>query len=109
MLRPRERNLRIYGTDGTTITRQADGSYRVTDGAAAFTLANSDFNTRSYRSNVVLKWEWRPGSILYVVWQQNRASRTTDGEHVGVGDLFDSWSAPGDNIFLIKSTLWLSR
>ena len=109
VLRPRERNLRMYGTDGTTITRQADGSYRVTDGAAAFTIANRDFNTRSYRSNVVLKWEWRPGSTLYVVWQQNRASQTTDGEHVGVGDLFDSLSAPGDNIFLIKSTLWLSR
>ncbi len=95
MLRPREINLRMYGTDGTTITRQADGSYRVTDGAAAFTLANSDFNRRSYRSNVVLRWEWRPGSILYVVWQQNRASQTTEGSHVGVNDLFDSLSAPG--------------
>ncbi|HUR32257.1 MAG TPA: DUF5916 domain-containing protein [Vicinamibacterales bacterium] len=109
MLAPRNMNLRMYGTDGTTIARQPDGSYRVTDGASAFTLANRDFNTRSYRSNVVLKWEWRPGSTLYVVWQQNRASQTTDGEHVGVSDLFDSWSAPGDNIFLVKSTLWLSR
>lgn len=109
MIRPRDINLRMYGTDGTTIIRQSDGSYRVTDGAASFTLANSDFNRRSYRSNVVLKWEWRPGSILYAVWQQNRLSETTDGAHVGAGDLFDSWSAPGDNIFLIKSTLWLSR
>jgi hypothetical protein len=109
MLAPRNMNLRLYGTDGTTIVRQADGSYRVTDGPTAFTLANRDFNTRSYRSNVVLKWEWRPGSTLYVVWQQNRASERTEGSHVGVGDLFDSLSAPGDNIFLIKSTLWLSR
>ncbi len=109
MIRPREMNLRMYGTDGTAIVRQADGSYRVTDGAANFTIANRDFNTRSYRSNVVLKWEWRPGSTLYVVWQQNRASQTTEGEHVGVGDLFDSWSAPGDNFFVIKTTFWLSR
>ena len=57
----------------------------------------------------MLKWEWRPGSTLYVVWQQNRASQTNEGSHVGVGDLFDSWSAPGDNIFLVKSTIWLSR
>jgi hypothetical protein len=109
MIRPREMNLRMYGTDGTTIDRLADGSYRVTDGASSFPIANRDFNTRSYRSNVVLKWEWRPGSTLYVVWQQNRASQTTLGNHVGVADLFDSWSAPGDNSFVIKSTVWLSR
>lgn len=104
-----EKNLRMYGTDGTTIARLANGDYRVTDGAAAFTITNRDFNTRSYRSNVVLKWEWRPGSTLYAVWQQNRASQTTDGAHVGAGDLFDSWSAPGDNTFMVKSTIWLSR
>ena len=46
---------------------------------------------------------------LYVVWQQNRASQTNEGSHVSAGDLFDSWSAPGDNIFLVKSTIWLSR
>jgi hypothetical protein len=30
---------------------------------------NRDFNTRSFRSNAVLRWEWRPGSTLFVVWQ----------------------------------------
>jgi hypothetical protein len=109
MIAPRNKNLRMYGTDGTTIVHLPNGDYRVTDGASAFTIANRDFNIRSYRSNVVLKWEWRPGSTLYVVWQQNRASQTTEGEHVGVSDLFDSWSAPGANIFLVKSTIWLSR
>jgi hypothetical protein len=109
MIKPRDMNLRFYGTDGTTITKLPTGDYRVTDGASSFLLANRDFNVRSYRSNVVLKWEWRPGSTLYVVWQQNRASQTNDGAHVGLGDLFDSWSAPGQNIFLVKSTIWLSR
>lgn len=105
----RGRDLRMYGTDGTTITRLPDGSYSVTDGAAAFSLPNRDFNVRSFRSNVVLKWEWRPGSTLFVVWQQNRASSLDQGDHVGVPDLFGSLSAPGDNIFAIKTTLWLSR
>jgi hypothetical protein len=105
----RGRDLRMYGTDGTTIVRQPDGSYKVTDGSQTFTIANKDFNIRSYRSNVVLKWEWRTGSTLYVVWQQNRASQTVDGSHVSAGDLFDSWSVPGDNIFVVKSTIWFSR
>ncbi len=105
----RSRDLRIYGTDGTRITRQADGSYKVTDGASTFTLSNRDFNVRSFRSNVVLRWEWRPGSTLFVVWQQNRSSSVPQGEHVGLGDVFGSLSAPGDNIFAIKTTIWLSR
>ena len=99
----------MYGTDGTTIDRQPDGSYVVTDGASTFTLSNRDFNTRSYRSNVVLRWEWRPGSLFYVVWQQNRASSVPTGEHVGFGDLFGSLRAPGDNILAIKTTFWFSR
>jgi hypothetical protein len=106
---PRHRDLRMYGTDGTILERLADGSYRVTDGEATFALANRDFNVRSFRSNVVLRWEWRPGSILYMVWQQNRASSEPYGDHVGAGDLFGSLSAPGDNIVAVKTTWWLSR
>jgi hypothetical protein len=105
----RQRHLRLYGTDGTTIERLADGSHLVRDGTSSFTLANRDFNVRSFRSNVVLRWEWRPGSTLYMVWQQNRSSSVAEGSHVGLGDLFGSLSAPGDNIFAIKTTLWMSR
>ena len=105
----RGRDLRMYGTDGTRIVRLPDGSHQVTDGASTFTLSNRDFNVRSFRSNVVLKWEWRPGSTLFVVWQQNRASSVAEGAHVGAGDLFGSLSAPGDNILAVKTTVWLSR
>lgn len=105
----RSKDLRIYGTDGTTVTRRPDGSYAFTDGTASFTLANPEFNNRSFRSNVVLKWEWRPGSTLYAVWQQNRNGTEPQGEHVGLDDLFGSLKAPGDNIFAIKTTFWISR
>jgi hypothetical protein len=105
----RGRDLRLYGTDGTTLERLADGSYRVVDGASTFALSNRDFNVRSFRSNVVLRWEWRPGSIFYGVWQQNRSSSVPRGEHVGVGDLFESFSAEGDNIIAVKTTFWISR
>ena len=108
-LAPGARELRLYGEDGTTIERLADGSHIVTDGDDTFTLSNRDFNVRSFRSNVVLRWEWRPGSTLYIVWQQNRESRMSDGQHVGLGGLFDSLRATGDNIFAVKTSLWTSR
>ena len=108
-LAPGARELRLYGEDGTIVDRLADGSYIVTDGDDSFTLSNRDFNVRSFRSNVVLRWEWRLGSTLFVVWQQNRESRVSEGQHVGLGDLFDSLSAAGDNILAVKTTLWTSR
>lgn len=104
---PRSRVRRLYGTDGTTITVLPDGGRRVTDGAAAFTLRNSDFNVRSFRSNVVLRWEWRPGSTLYLVWQQDRRVSEAVGDRIGVGDMFRSLTAPGSNFFVVKMSFWL--
>lgn len=51
--------------NGTTITRNTDGSHTVTDGATTFDIDPEDFNVRSFRSNAVLRWEWRPGSTMY--------------------------------------------
>jgi hypothetical protein len=68
---------------------------------------NRDFNTRSFRSNAVLRWEWRPGSTLYVVWQQNRASTQPLGT-ASVSDMFSSLSAPGDHVFAVKTTFWIA-
>ena len=82
----------------------------MTDGAATFTLSNRDFNVRSFRSNVVLRWEWRPGSTaLRRLAAEPRERRSPTGDHVGFGDLFGSLSAPGDNILAVKTTFWISR
>jgi hypothetical protein len=106
---PRTHNLRVYGANGIGLVRQADGSYVVDDAGTAFTLRNRDFNVRSFRSNAVLRWEWRPGSTLFFVWQQDRSSDEPYGDAVTPRDLFGSFSAPGDNILAVKTTWWISR
>jgi hypothetical protein len=104
----RSRHLRTYGREGTTISVDAEtGARRVTDGAAAFTLDNRDFDVRSFRSNAVLRWEWRPGSTLFVVWQQNRGRDVPRWSRLGPGDLFDSLSARGENFLALKATYWI--
>ncbi|MCM3879593.1 MAG: carbohydrate binding family 9 domain-containing protein [Vicinamibacterales bacterium] len=70
-------------------------------------LRNRDFNVQSFQSNVVLRWEWRPGSTMYLVWQQNRDARYPYGTRVGIGDMFSSVRAPGSNIFLMKTSFWI--
>ena len=85
---------------------QPDGSLTVADGASAFTLPNRDFNVLSFRSNLVLRWEWRLGSTLYVVWQRDREESEVRSARVGLGDLFGSLRSPGDNVLAIKTTFW---
>ena len=75
--------------------------------STTFTLRTRDFNTLSNRSNVVLRWEWRAGSTLSVVWQQDRSGTETIGSPVSVSDAFRSLTAPGANIFLVKTSFWI--
>ena len=98
-----------YGEDaGTQVSVDPDsGDRTVTWGADTFTLGNRDFNTTSFQSNVVLRWEWRPGSTFYAVWQQDRDRSEVLATRVGLGDVFGAVSRPGTNIFLLKASFWL--
>jgi hypothetical protein len=104
----RSRRLRWYGESGTTLNRLAEGDWAVTDGASSFTVSNRDFNVRSFRSNLVLRWEWRPGSTLYLVWQQDRSSDSIARTSAGLRSMFGSFNAPGDNFFVVKTTFRLA-
>ena len=105
---PGTRQRLTYGHHpDTTIVTNADGTRAVTVGDTAFSLRTRDFNTLSFRSNVVLKWEWRPGSTLYLVWQMDRSDTEVLGAHVDVRDMFRSVNAPGRNFFVVKTSFWL--
>lgn len=101
------RFLRTYGADGTTITQSGQGAHTVVDGPDTFVIPNRDFSVRSFRSTMVLRWEWRPGSTLYLVWQQDRSDRESIGNRVGIDDPFRALSASGNNFFAVKLSYWL--
>jgi len=105
LLAPRRRELLVYGTNGTAIVRNADGTQTVRDGSHVFDIDNEDFNERSFRSNAVLRWEWRLGSTLYLVWQQNRRAQLPFAA-AGPGDLFGALDARGENVLAIKVSYW---
>ena len=72
---------------------------------------NRDFHRRSLRGNTVLRWEFQPGSTLFLVWSQSRAIQL---EEVGAEELEfrpfhrlrSSFTDEGKNIFLIKCRYW---
>jgi hypothetical protein len=95
-----------YGDGDSTIDFE-DGAYTVDpDGAggpaAPFTFGDPDFNLKSLRGTVVLRWEYRPGSMLYFVWTQRRADTTNPGDFDFWRDMGDVLRAPGENVFMIK-------
>jgi hypothetical protein len=112
-----------YGEDIGTSDRQADGNYLIDpDGAGPapeFTVSDRSFNLRSLLGNAVLRWEWSPGSTLFLVWQQTRAGRIRASEFdetgavdVGSFDLgFDTrelFGLDSDNILLVKVNYWMN-
>jgi hypothetical protein len=83
------------------------GSYEF--GAWTGDVPDLDFNYRSLRGTAVLRWEWRPGSTLYLAWQQSRSDYAQ-----GVGD-FDFgrdraalFRTRPDNVFVLKLNYWLT-
>lgn len=69
---------------------------------------NPDFNFRSFRTTNVLRWEYRPGSSLFVVWQQGRQDDGESGDFRFGRDFGDLFSAPAHNVFLVKFSHWFN-
>ncbi len=103
----RRSDLRMYGTDGTSITPVPDEGYAVTDGASRFNIPFPDYYFVSFRSNLVMRWEWLPGSTMYLVWQQDRSLYDSSGRPVAPDDLFQSITALGTNFFTLKFSYWI--
>ena len=70
-------------------------------------VENPDFNFRALRSNAVLRWEYRPGSALFLVWSQGRVASSEYGDYDFSRDADRLFSAKGTNVLLIKATYWL--
>jgi hypothetical protein len=57
--------------------------------------------------NAVLRWEYRPGSTIFFVWQRRQAGRVSLGDFDFERDLDALLSAPAENRFMIKVNYWL--
>jgi len=89
--------------------RQEGNAYDVVEtGGETYSFGNPDFSFRQFRSNLVGRWEFKPGSSLYVVWSQGRTS-FVDQWREALGDNLDALrAAPSTNVFLVKFSYWFS-
>jgi hypothetical protein len=70
---------------------------------------NPDFNYRSFRTTNVLRWEYKPGSALFVVWQQGREDVLDMGRFQFGPDFRGVFGAPSRNAFLVKWSYWINQ
>jgi Domain of unknown function (DUF5916)/Carbohydrate family 9 binding domain-like len=79
------------------------------DGGATFEFDDPDFNVKSLRLNLIYRWEWRPGSALYVVWTEQRQDDAYPGQFQLKRDLGSTFSAPADDVLMFKLAYWFQR
>jgi len=75
------------------------------DGTKDYSFGKRDFNVQEFLSNLVVRWEYNPGSSLFLVWSQTRSGSNSSGEldlFDDLGDLFNGDDNKPHNVFLIK-------
>ena len=78
------------------------------DGTVDYTIENPNFNFREFRSNLVIRWEYSPGSTLYFVWSQGRTDDTSKNDFSFKNDVRNLFHIYPHNVFLIKFNRWFS-
>jgi hypothetical protein len=116
---PRAIAMREFGRDVGTVTgvrgdeETRPSLYRIDPDAAGpaapFTIRNPNFNVRSLRGTAVARWEYKPGSTLFLVWTQQREGSAAFGDFDVGRDRAALFRDRPTNILQIKATYWLGR
>ncbi|MEQ1833081.1 MAG: DUF5916 domain-containing protein [Candidatus Eisenbacteria bacterium] len=104
---PREFEFAVYGRDQGSITRDANGVSIDPGNGSRIEFGDPDFNFRSLLGNAVLRWEYRPGSTLFFVWQQQRTDFQPFGDFEFRRDYPAMLDRSPENVFAVKATWWL--
>ena len=95
----------LYYQDAQLMYNAEDEVYNVDEdlnGTPDYTFDKPDFNAFYFISNLVVRWEYLPGSSVYLVWSQNRSDNTSTGEFRPAPDMEHLSFIYPHNVFLIK-------
>jgi len=67
-----------------------------------------NFNAVNFNANVLLRWEYLPGSTVYLVWTQGRFGDTGNYGTSIEERLGDTWSLPRQDVLVLKVNYWFS-
>jgi len=73
-----------------------------TDGIVDYSVGYPDFNVKEFKSNLVMRWEYRPGSAVYFVWSQGRSGYDPYGDFLFSRDFKNLAEIKPRDILLVK-------
>jgi hypothetical protein len=79
-----------------------------TDGAVDYGFPNRDFNFRDFNSNLVVRWEFMPGSVAFLVWSQARSDEVPRGGFALDNDVRGLFDVHPHDVFLLKVSRWFA-
>ena len=87
----------------------ANSYYDMTDGSSEnYSFHNPDFKYQQFSSNLVARWEFRPGSTLYLVWNSSKFSYKFSDDYSVTNTYKDIFNVGTSNVFMIKFNYWFS-
>ena len=116
LLKPKSYSFINYGENGSALTIDNSDNGSITSytldpdaggPAPSQTIDNPDFNYISLRGNAVLRWEYMPGSTLYLVWTQTRENTESYGNFRFGRSINHLFNIKPANIFMLKVSYWL--
>jgi hypothetical protein len=107
-LRPeaRKRPERFHVFSPGEIGQDEQGLYTATYAGRTYAIMNPDFNFNEFRSNLVARWEYRPGSTLYLVWEHTRSDYGARHMPAWGSNLERMFGLPASNVFMVKLNYW---
>ena len=88
----------------------SDERYQITEtGGKTYTFHNPDFSVKEFLSNLVIRWEYQPGSTLFLVWSQNRKAYHNDGSFDFGRDMGRLFGDHPHDVFMVKLSYRIGR
>ena len=106
-----KQRFEVFSTNQFTLD-PIEETYRIdenVDGLMDYSFDNPDFNFLQVRSNLVVRWEYKPGSTVYLVWSQGRTDDSSIGRFSYFRDLENLFNTHPHNVFLIKFSYSFNR
>jgi hypothetical protein len=111
--KPSSMKYHTYNNNGGTVRYNSEEDEYTIDpdgngNAESFSFGNPDFNFKSLRGNLVLRWEVTPGSVFYLVWTHDKTNFDHPGSFDISRDFNNLWNATSNNVLMAKFNYWFN-
>ena len=99
----RYQDLKVHSGENSSYASDIDGDGDLEE------FRNPDFKFERFRSNLVLRWDFSPGSKLFLVWARGTTSNSQEADFNFMNNLGDLLRKNPDDTLMLKISYWMGR